>query len=58
MWDQDVLTASEGTHFYMPIQTNLSWKDFNEEIEATESNVKVVLTGARPMVYRLSLIHI
>lgn len=52
MWDQDVLTASEGTHFYMPIQTNLSWKDLNEEIEATDSNVKVVLTGARPMVYR------
>lgn len=52
MWDQDVLTSSEGTHFYMPIQTNLSWKDLNEEIEATDSNVKVVLTGARPMVYR------
>lgn len=50
MWDPEVLTASDGSHFYMPIQTNLSWNILrqNGEVEKYTRN-KVIFTSARPM---------
>lgn len=56
MWDSEVLTASDGSHFYMPIQTNLSWNVLKQNGEAEEyTRRKVIFTSARPMTFQAIL---
>lgn len=56
MWDSEVLTASDGSHFYMPIQTNLSWNVLRQNGEAEEyTRSKVIFTSARPMTFQAIL---
>lgn len=53
MWDSEVLTASDGSQFYMPIQSNVSWNILRQNREIEEcTNSKVIFTAARPMVFQ------
>lgn len=53
MWDPEVLTTSDGSHFYMPIQTNLSWNILRQNGEVEEyTRSKVIFTSARPMTFQ------
>lgn len=53
MWDPEVLTTSDGSHFYMPIQTNLSWNILRQNGEVEEyTRSKVIFTSARPMAFQ------
>lgn len=53
MWDPEVLTVSDGSHFYMPIQTNLSWNILRQNGEVEEyTRSKVIFTSARPMTFQ------
>ncbi|XP_056010186.1 rRNA methyltransferase 3, mitochondrial-like isoform X2 [Ostrea edulis] len=49
LWDPVVLTASEGSHFHMAIETNLSW---NKLSECIDDNCMVVLASARQIVWK------